>query len=151
MSKFSFDPENTLTGLLGKLDPGEIIALGISLCHFVEDESPYSFRGGIWPGNISWDGTQAALGPYEAKGLKEMGPDALEYIAPEQFWNGDMSTASDVYSIGLVLFTALNGGVMPISRLSPATLPKSARRLCRSVCAAALWTTPAPPAVSLEI
>ena len=108
-----FNPENTLTGAMSKLSPGEVIALGIALCARVGEESPNSYHGGIWPGNVSFDGGEAAIGPFELKGLKEMGPDALEYIAPEQFWNGETDPAGDVYSIGLMLYTALNGGIMP--------------------------------------
>ena len=108
-----FDPEKTLSSSMNSMNPGEVIALGIALCRYIEEQSPNAFLGGIWPGNISFEGESAVIGPHETKGLKEMGPDALEYIAPEQFWNGEMSPASDVYSIGLVLYTALNGGIMP--------------------------------------
>lgn len=114
-----FDPEKTLSGALGSMKPGEAIALGIALCKQAEQAGEGGFRGGIWPGNITFDGSEAAIGPYEAKGLKEMGPDALEYIAPEQFWNGEASPASDVYSIGLILYTALNGGIMPFFEDKP--------------------------------
>lgn len=114
-----FDPENTLAARMGAISPGEAIALGIALCRFAEEHSGAAFHGGIWPGNITFDGSKAAIGPHETLGLKEMGPDALEYIAPEQFWNGEMSPASDVYSIGLVLYTALNGGIMPFFEDKP--------------------------------
>ncbi len=125
MSNISFDPERTLAGALGSLTPGEVIALGISLCACAEERNDGDFVGGIWPGNISFVDGSAAIGPYETKGLKEMGPDALEYIAPEQFWKGDTSPASDVYSIGLVLYTALNGGVMPFFEDKPTYTPEA--------------------------
>ena len=120
----TFDPEKVLAGRMGTVSPGEAIALGIALCRFAEEQSGDSFHGGIWPGNITFDGENAAIGPHETLGLKEMGPDALEYIAPEQFWNGEMSPASDVYSIGLVLFTALNGGLMPFFEDKPVYVPE---------------------------
>jgi len=113
-----FDPEKTIAAGMGSMKPGDVISLGIALCRHVEAAGD-GFHGGIWPGNISFDGSEAAVGPHETKGLKEMGPDALEYIAPEQFWNGEMSAASDVYSIGLVLYTALNGGIMPFFEDKP--------------------------------
>ena len=113
MSKFSFDPENTLARNLSDLNPGDVISLGIALCYRVEEQSGDAHHGGIWPGNICFNGDVALIGPHESKGLKEMGPDALEYIAPEQFWKGETGPAGDVYSIGLVLYTALNGGIMP--------------------------------------
>ena len=112
MSKFSFDPGQTLRGSMDALSPGEVISLGIALCYRLE-ELGSGYHGGIWPGNICFNGDVAILGPYENKGIKEMGPDALEYIAPEQFWKGELSPAGDVYSVGLVLYTALNGGMMP--------------------------------------
>ncbi len=119
MSNFSFDPERTLASGIGSLSPGEAIALGIALCSYVEEQSADAFHGGIWPGNISFIDGSAAVGPYETLGIKEMSPDALEYIAPEQFWKGETGPASDVYSIGLVLYTALNGGLMPFFEDKP--------------------------------
>ena len=119
-----FDPEKLLSSRMGSMSPGEAIALGIALCRFAEEHSGDAFHGGIWPGNISFDGESAAIGPHETLGLKEMGPDALEYIAPEQFWNGEMGPASDVYSIGLVLFTALNEGRMPFFEDKPLYTPE---------------------------
>lgn len=119
MSNISFDPEKTLSGVMDSMKPGEAIALGIALCSYIEEHSADSFHGGIWPGNISFDGSAAAIGPHENKGLREMGPDALEYIAPEQFWNGETGPAGDVYSIGLLLYTALNGGIMPFFEDKP--------------------------------
>lgn len=113
MSKFSFDPGRTLALSLSSLSPGEVISLGIALCYRLEESSKGEYHGGIWPGNICFNGDVALIGPHETRGLKEMGPDALEYIAPEQFWKGELSPAGDVYSIGLVLYTALNGGIMP--------------------------------------
>lgn len=114
MANFSFDPDNTLAGGLYSLSPRESILLGIGLCAAVEDSvGAEGCHGGIWPGNISFTDNQAAVGPAAEISIKDISPDALEYIAPEQFWNGESSPASDVYSIGLVLFTALNGGVMP--------------------------------------
>ena len=119
-----FDPQKVLAPAMASMSPGEAIALGIALCRFTEEHSGDSCHGGIWPGNISFDGESAAIGPHETLGLKEMGPDALEYIAPEQFWNGEMSPASDVYSIGLVLFTALNKGLMPFFEDKPEYVPE---------------------------
>ena len=113
MGDIVFDKEKTLVGKMDSLSPAEAIALGIALCEFAEKSADGEFRGGIWPGNISFEDGCAAIGPYHEKGLKEMGPDAIEYIAPEQFWKGETSPACDAYSIGLVLYTALNGGLLP--------------------------------------
>ena len=113
MGDIVFDKERTLVGKMASLSPAEAIALGIALCDFAEKSADGEFRGGIWPGNITFEDGCAAIGPYEEKSLKEMGPDAIEYIAPEQFWKGETTPACDSYSIGLVLYTALNGGLLP--------------------------------------
>ena len=113
MGDIIFDKERTIAEKMGSFSPGEAIALGIALCKAAEAAADGEFRGGIWPGNITYEDDCAALGPYLEKGLKEMGPDAIEYIAPEQFWKGETSPACDSYSIGLILYTALNGGLLP--------------------------------------
>ncbi|MBQ4042536.1 MAG: hypothetical protein IJD06_00955 [Clostridia bacterium] len=114
MANITFDPDNTLAGGLYALTPRESISLGIELCLAVEDAVGRSgCHCGIWPGNISLIDGKLALGLPALNNVGDRSPDALEYIAPEQFWNGENSPAADVYSIGLVLYTALNGGVMP--------------------------------------
>ena len=96
------------------MSPREVIELGIDICSAVESAFGASeCHGNIWPGKLSIADGKVFLGPAEHLGIKEMQPDALEYIAPEQFWNGVDTPAADVYSIGLILYTALNGGVMP--------------------------------------
>ncbi len=112
MSEVKFDAENTAAASIGSMKPAEAIALGIALCRELE-KTPGAYRGGIWPGNISFNGSEAAIGPAAEGGIKEIGPDALEYIAPEQFWDGQLSPAGDVYSVGLVMYAALNGGRLP--------------------------------------
>lgn len=98
------------------MSPREVIDLGIDICAAVESAFGGSqCHGNIWPGKISIADGKVFLGPAEHQGVKEMPPDALEYIAPEQFWNGENTPAADVYSIGLILYTALNRGVLPFS------------------------------------
>ena len=104
MSFLNFDPDNTLAGGLYGLSPREVIRLGKELCQAVEmSVGADGCHGGIWPGNITWVDGRAAVGPVGRGGIAEMEPDMLEYVAPEQFWVGTSSPASDVYSIGLVL------------------------------------------------
>lgn len=118
----TFDPDNTLAGGLTSMSPREVIELGIDICAAVESAfGGEQCHGNIWPGKISLIDGRVFLGPAEHKGVKEMQPDALEYISPEQFWHGQSSPASDVYSIGLILYTALNGGVMPFSGVGEQT------------------------------
>ena len=114
MTTISYDPDNTIAGGLNALNPRDVIRMGIGLCEAVERSvGADGFHGSVWPGNITHSDDQFAIGPTSDAPISEMDPDALEYIAPEQFWNGSASAASDVYSIGLILYTALNDGVMP--------------------------------------
>jgi len=114
MTHLTFDPDNTLAGGLYAMTPREAIRLGIGLCEAVERSvGADGCHGAIWPGNITAADDQVALGPVGSGSVAGLEPDALEFISPEQFWNGSVTPASDVYSIGLVLYTALNGGVMP--------------------------------------
>lgn len=114
MTSLTFDPDNTLAGGLYALTPREAIRLTVALCRAVEQSvGPAGSHGAVWPGNISVLDGQVALGPKADGVVADLSPDALEFIAPEQFWSGSATPASDVYSIGLLLYTALNSGVMP--------------------------------------
>ena len=114
MTTLSFDPDNTLAGGLYAMSPREAISLAAGLCDATERAvGADGCHGGVWPGNITAADGQIALGPVNDAGIADMNPDALEFVAPELFWGGEHTPACDVYSIGLVLYTALNGGVMP--------------------------------------
>ena len=114
MAMITYDPDNTLAGGLYAMTPREAIALGVGLCEATERSvGPDGSHGAIWPGNITVADGQIALGPAGTGTVAGLEPDALEFVAPEQFWNGSATPASDVYSIGLILYTALNDGVMP--------------------------------------
>lgn len=114
MSDITYTPASTLAEKLCEMSPGEVIRLGIALCKELEiTVEQGSRRGSIWPENVTYLQEKAAFGPISEAKLKDMSPEALEYIAPEQFWNGEAGPASDVYSVGLILYTALNGGRLP--------------------------------------
>ena len=114
MTMLHFDPDNTLAGMLLTVTPREAIRLGVELCSAVEQAvGADGVHGGVWPGNITWVADQAAIGPENRDSIADMSPDVLEFVSPELFWSGERSPASDVYSIGMVLYTALNKGVMP--------------------------------------
>ena len=71
MGDIIFDKERTIAEKMGSFSPGEAIALGIALCKAAEAAADGEFRGGIWPGNITYEDDCIALGPYLEKGLKE--------------------------------------------------------------------------------
>ena len=98
MNTTNFDPDNTLAGGLYALTPREAIRLTISICEAVERSvGAEGSHGAVWPGNISVLDGCAALGPAsEAAGIAELSPDALEFVSPEQFWNGKAVPESDV-------------------------------------------------------
>lgn len=108
-----FDTTGPIAGRLGDMTKEEAVRLGIALCFAVGRllEADHG-HGGIWPGIIR-------IGPEETVIVDPARPDTepsaneLEYAAPEHFWNGISSPAGDVYSIGLVLYAALNHGRLP--------------------------------------
>lgn len=114
MNTLNFDPENTLAGASLAMTPKEAIRLGIGLCTAVEQAvGADGVHGGVWPGNITQAEDQVAIGPPNRLSIADMNPDELEFVSPEQFWSGQTTPASDVYSIALVLYTALNHGIKP--------------------------------------
>ena len=50
----------------------------------------------------------------ETEGSEQWQAQELNFIAPEQYWNGQLSAASDVYSTGLLMYYALNEGRLPL-------------------------------------
>ena len=108
----NFNPENLLSSYIAGLTRRQVRDLGLRLC---AELTPFlgegECHGGVRPDNISLDGQEVSLGP--ALEGTDMGPSELEYLAPERFWSGAKGPAGDVYSLGLVLYAALNGGRLP--------------------------------------
>ena len=71
------------------------------------------FHGGVRPDNISLREDEILLGKPLEHGVGEFTPQELEYMSPELFWDGSRSSSADVYSIGLVLYSVYNHGLMP--------------------------------------
>jgi len=108
----SFEPEKALGKKLTEMDKQALCAFVSKLCRAVIAEvGSRGRRGGIYPENISvGEKGEIALGP-AGKGPWE--GQELQFIAPEQYWNGQLSAASDVYSAGLLMYYALNAGKLP--------------------------------------
>jgi hypothetical protein len=114
MSKTEFDPARALGDRILDMDRQELCALAVRICLRITAEAgPLKYRGGIFPENISIaeDGS-VAIGPAKMEKWKRQ---ELEFIAPELYWHGESCPASDVYSLGLLLFYATNGGKLPFA------------------------------------
>lgn len=112
MSEIIFNPKNSITDLMQSFNRTTAIELGIALCRTMLD---MPFHGAICPANIMLNEGETILGkPLEGE-VTNLSADALEFAAPEVFWHDDRSSAADVYSIGLVLYCAMNNGAQPFA------------------------------------
>ena len=114
MAKPVFDPEQILGFKITNMDRQELCEFISALCRTVSAEvGPDTRRGGIFPQNISIDeGGGIALGP---EGRSPWAGQEMQFIAPELYWNGELSPASDVYSVGMLLYYAVSGGSLPFA------------------------------------
>ena len=111
MPEHTFDPNNTVLSHMNHMSRTEAIELGKAVCAALEGTECH---GAIWPGAITLlpDGAAALDAPLEGE-ILNLSAEALEYAAPELFWHGKRSGRADVYSIGLMLYCAMNGGQHP--------------------------------------
>ena len=119
MSEKTFEPAKALGRSIAAMDRQELCRLVIALCGVVGEEAGENgYRGGVFPGNISLgeDG-EPVIGPAAFSGW---GAEELQYVSPELYWDGDCGPASDVYSLGLLLWYGLSGGKLPLEGESPA-------------------------------
>ena len=109
----SFEPEKALGKKLAEMDKQELCAFVSALCRTVVAQvGSRGRRGGIYPDNICQsDEGEISIGP-AGKGPWE--GQELDFIAPEQYWNGQLSAATDVYSVGLLMYYAVNDGKLPL-------------------------------------
>lgn len=112
MKKTQFDPERIIGNGIVDFDRQGLCEFIIKLCDSVKaDVGAGVYRGGVFPDNISVD-AQGGVAVGAAK-KEDWSGQELEFLAPELYWNHRPSPASDVYSIGLVLYYALSGGKLP--------------------------------------
>lgn len=97
---------------IADLDRRELCSLLVKLCDLIQSEVGTGvFRGGVYPDNIfcEEDGS-VTLGPAAEGGWQGQERD---FLAPELFWHGQKSPAADVYSLGLLLYYAVNSARLP--------------------------------------
>ena len=113
MAKAEFDPGKALGAKIAQMDKQELCTFVSALCRAVVAEvGSRGRRGGLYPENISVASDGAiAIGP---AGKAPWQGQELQYVAPELYWNGQLSAASDVYSIGLMMYCAVSGGKLPL-------------------------------------
>lgn len=112
MTNMEFDPGRVLGDEIINMSRQELCELASRLCRQIRAEAgPVAFRGGVYPENISVDengGVSIGLARQNNWEGQEM-----QFIAPELYWNGKRSPASDVYSVGMLLYYAVNKGKLP--------------------------------------
>ena len=121
-----FDPERPLGAGIGRLGREELIRLALALCAAAQG-SEGGAHGCIHPMNISLTPEGAALGPKAGHAPGDYSTDELEYMAPELFWDRELSSAADVYSIGLVLYAGVTGGRLPFFPCGPESITNEQR------------------------
>lgn len=117
-----------------ELDRRELIETLSKLCDAViGDAGENNYRGGIRPGNVFRNAQgEITLGDGGMPQRSSWTAEQLEFISPEEFWNGEASTRSDVYSLGLLIYYCISGGKLPFqpdkNKLSAEERARTVRR-----------------------
>ena len=103
-----FDPKKVLGKSITDMSRQELCEFISALCQRIMKEvGTRGRRGGIYPDNISVDENgEIGIGP---EGSSPWEGEELKYVAPELYWNGKTGAASDVYSVGLLLYYGVAG------------------------------------------
>ena len=95
---------------LDSMTPAQAAQFGAALCRALKERpSERGWHGALYPQNIGYSGGQVSIGAPLVAGCA-YSANELEYLPPELFWNGNGGPATDVYSVGLLLYTACSGG-----------------------------------------
>lgn len=102
-----------LTDEMQDMTADQAVKMVRELCAQLVNEGT-DFHGNVWPGNVELteEGT-AVLGETTDQPAGERSAMQVEYLAPEIFWDNAGEPASDVYALGMMLYTACNGGYLP--------------------------------------
>lgn len=89
----------------------EAVHMAVLLCDAALKCAKTVYHGGIYPENILYtENTICFITP----GIKHNhSQDEVLFMAPEQFWGGEASQSTDIYSIGMLLYFACTGGRLP--------------------------------------
>ena len=112
MKKSVFEPEKAVGNSILEYDRQQLCRFIIKLCEQVKaDVGAGAYHGGIFPDNISLDEQgNLAIGSAARDNWKGQ---ELDFLPPELYWNHKPGPASDVYSIGMLLYYAVSGGKLP--------------------------------------
>ena len=112
MARTMFDPVHVLGKRIVGMSQQGVCEFASKLCGCIEAQvGSQSYRGGIFPENISVD-EEGNIGIGPAADSDWQGQE-LDFLAPELYWRGHPSAASDVYSVGMLMYYALSGGKLP--------------------------------------